>query len=194
MRKIISLEEKDNKTKRNQLIIGGVLILIMIFSTVGYALGDKEDKEEDKKEYNGIEFIKDSSGYWYFEIQGQQFTIINNPENISKISFLSYLTLNNYLNKPLYFIGDIGEGSSEISRNLIERFVLRVQQACLEKENCTGNFPVKNCSSDNLIVFKEVLNNETERMYQEEKCVFIFAKSENQSKYADKFLFKLLGI
>jgi len=200
MRKIISKEEKDKKTRRNQLIIGGILILIMIFGYGAISLNNKGDTtEEDRIKYNGIDFIKDNSGYWYFEIQGQQFIIINNPENISKINFLSILNLNDYSNKPLYFVGDIGEGSSEISRNLIDRFVLRIQQACLDEKECKGNFPIKNCSSDNIIIFKEISgneteDNETETMYQEENCVFIFAQYENQSKYADKFLFNLLGI
>jgi len=200
MRKIISKEEKDKKTRRNQLLIGGILILIMLFGYGAISLNNKEDTtEEDRIKYNGIDFIKDNSGYWNFAIQGQQFIIINNPENISKINFLSTLNLNYYSNKPLYFVGDIGEGSSEISRNLANRFVLRIQQACLEEKECKGNFPIKNCSSDNMIIFKEISNNETENnvtetMYQEENCVFIFSKYENQSKYADKFLLKLLGI
>jgi hypothetical protein len=200
MRKIISKEEKDKKTRRNQLLIGGILILIMLFGYGAISLNNKSDTtEEDRIKYNGIDFIKDNSGYWNFAIQGQQFIIINNPENISKINFLSTLNLNYYSNKPLYFVGDIGEGSSEISRNLANRFVLRIQQACLDEKECKGNFPIKNCSSDNMIIFKEISNNETENnvtetMYQEENCVFIFSKYENQSKYADKFLFKLLGI
>jgi len=195
MRRIITKEEKDKKTRRNQLIIGGILILIMIFSTVGYALSDRGDEtEEDRIKYNGIDFIKDNSGYWNFEVQGKQFIILNNPENISRINFISTLNINSYSGKPLYFVGDIGEGSSEISRNLGDRFVLRIQQACLSKENCEGNFPVKNCSSDNLIIFRETSDNETETIYQEENCVFIFSKYENQSKYADKLLLKLLGI
>lgn len=195
MRKIISKEEKDKKIRRNQLIIGGILILIMIFGYGAISLNNKGDTtEEDRIKYNGIDFIKDNSGYWNFAIQGQQFIIINNPENISKINFLSTLNLNYYSNKPLYFVGDIGEGSSEISRNLVDRFVLRIQQACLDEKECKGNFPIKNCSNENIIIFKEALNNETETMYQEENCVFIFAQYENQSKYADKFLFNLLGI
>ena len=174
--------------------------MIMLFGYGAISLNNKEDTtEEDRIKYNGIDFIKDNSGYWNFAIQGQQFIIINNPENISKINFLSTLNLNYYSNKPLYFVGDIGEGSSEISRNLANRFVLRIQQACLEEKECKGNFPIKNCSSDNMIIFKEISNNETENnvtetMYQEENCVFIFSKYENQSKYADKFLLKLLGI
>jgi len=201
MRKIISKQEKDKKTKRNQLIIGGALILIMIFSTLGYALSGRGDDKtkENKIDYNGIEFIKDNSEYWYFKIQEQQFITRNNPEEISDINFLSYLTLNDYSNKPLYFVGDIGEGSSEIARNLIDRYVLRIQQACLDKEDCEGNFPIKNCSVDNLIIFKEILNNKTESkemetMYQEENCVFIYSQYKNQTKYADKFLFSLLEI
>lgn len=200
MRKIISKQERDKKTRRNQLIIGGILILIMVFSTVGYALSGRGDETNaDKTEYNGIEFVRDNSGYWYFEIQDQQFIIINNPKNISEINFLNTLSINDYSNKPLYFVGDIGEGSSEIARNLADRFVLRIQQACLDEEDCEGNFPIKNCSIDNIIIFNEISDNETENnkkeiMYQEENCIFIFSEYENQSKYADKFLFKLLGI
>jgi hypothetical protein len=195
MRRIISKGEKNKKTKRNQWILGGILILIMAFSTVGYALTGRGDEESNNKiEYKGIEFIQDNSGYWNFVIQGQQFIILNNPKNISEINFLSTLNLGSYSNKPLYFVGDIGQWSSEISRNLAERFVLRIQQACLDEDNCVGDFPIKNCSEDNLIIFNEILNNETETMYQEENCVFIYSQYENQSKYADKFLFSLLGI
>jgi hypothetical protein len=216
MRRIISKSEKNKKTKRTQWILGGILILLMAFSTLGYALSGRGDEESNNKivEYKGIEFIQDNSGYWYFVIQGQQFIILNNPENISEINFLSTLTFGAYSNKPLYFVGDLGEGSSEISRNLADRFVLRIQQACLDEEDCEGNFPIKNCSSDNIIIFKEILNNKTEdkeieenktkineieeneieMIYQEENCVFIYSQYENQSKYADKFLFTLLGI
>lgn len=174
--------------------------MIMVFSTVGYALSGRGDETNaDKTEYNGIEFVRDNSGYWYFEIQDQQFIIINNPKNISEINFLNTLSINDYSNKPLYFVGDIGEGSSEIARNLADRFVLRIQQACLDEEDCEGNFPIKNCSIDNIIIFNEISDNETENnkkeiMYQEENCIFIFSEYENQSKYADRLLFSLLGI
>lgn len=195
MEKIMTREEKDKKTRRNQLFIGGFLILIMIFSSVGYALNDKGDETTiDKTTYDGIDFIRDTSGYWNSVIQGQQFITRYNPKEINNINFLSTLRLVSYSNKPLYFVGNIGEGSSEISRNLDERIVLRIQQACLNEKDCIGNFPIKSCSIDNLIVFNEISNNETESMYQKENCVFISSVYENQTKYADKFLFNLLGI
>ncbi|MFA7708367.1 MAG: hypothetical protein WCX73_05440 [Candidatus Pacearchaeota archaeon] len=195
MRKLITREEKDKKTKRNQLIAGGFLILLMIFSSLGYAFSSKgEESITNKVNYNEIEFTLDNSGYWNSVIQGKEFITKHNPEEIKDILFLTNLKISSYVDKPLYFVGDLGEGSSEISRNLAERFVLRIQQACLSEKDCISNFPIKNCSSDNIIIFKEISNNGTESIYQEENCVYIYAGYENQTRYADKLLFSLLNI
>lgn len=191
MRSIIN--RKDD-SKRNQLILGIFLIIIMLFSTLGYALLGRTDKtEKNKIEYNGIEFIQDNSGYWYSTIQGYEFITQYNPKEIEDIQFFGFSDINNYANKPLYFVGDLGEPSSEIIRNLANRFVLRIQEACLD-EGCESDLPIKNCSKDNVIVINEVLENDVENMYQEGGCVFITAGFANQTRYADKFLFDLLGI
>jgi hypothetical protein len=166
----------------------------MVFSPIAYAVfGRSDDSENSKIEYNGIEFIQDSSGYWYSEIKGYEFITQYNPEEISEISFPNSLNINNYANKPLYFVGNLSDGASEIDRNLRERFVLRTWGACLD-ENCGKDLPVKNCSIDNIIVINEILENGEESIYQEENCVFIYANRANQTKYADKFLFELNGI
>ncbi len=166
----------------------------MVSSILGYALLGRSGENENKKiEYKGIEFIQDNSGYWYFETQGYQFTTKYNPEETNEISFSNSLNPNNYANKPLYFSRDIGEGASEIDRNLRERFVSRTWGACLD-ENCSEDLPIKNCSIDNIIVINELKDGQEENIYQEENCVFIFSSFENQTKYADKFLFEFLGI
>ena len=189
-----SLVHKKDNTKRNQIILGVFLIVILGFSTIGYALGGRNDEEDNEKiEYNGIEFVQDNSGYWYSTIQGYEFITQYNPEETEGIVFFNSLSINNYANKPLYFAGEIGDGSSEIARNLAERFVLRINPACLD-ENCEGDIPTKNCSIDNIIVINNVPEEGLETMYQEENCIFIIADSVNQTKYADKFLFELLGV
>lgn len=190
-----SLVHKKDNTKRNQIILGVFLIVILGFSTVGYALGSRSDKEDNKKiEYNGVEFIQDNVGYWYSVIQGNEFITKYNPQETEDIIFFSSLNLNTYANKPLYFVGEIGDGSSEIGRNLAERFVLRIQEACLDEEGCEGDLPIKNCSIDNIISFEQVPENGLETIYQEENCIFIIASSQNQTRYTDKFLFEILGI
>jgi len=192
MRKILTQEKKDKKTRRNQLIIGAILIGVMIFGTLGYAFSGREDQNAEKIDYNGVRFVKDSSEYWSFNIQGYDFITKYNPEEIENITFVSYSSINSYINKPLYIVSNFNEPNFEISRNL-NTCVLRVQNACIPKDNCTGNLPIKNCSADNIVVIYES-KNESESIYQEGNCVFIIADPINQIKYADAFLFKVLGV
>jgi len=197
MKKIITRSEQDKKRKKNQFIIGIILIALMLFSTLGYALsGNSEDNTNSKKiEYKGIEFLQDNSGYWHFNVQGYDFVTKYNPEEVKDVSFFNYLTLQNYANKPLYFVGDYQEPIYEISRN-INPFVARFNNACLDEENCKGNFPVKNCSEDNIIIIQEIdYDSESEvkeNILQQDNCIFITANLGNQTKYADALLFKLL--
>lgn len=200
MRRIITKTQQNKKTKRNQLIIGLLLIGLMLFSVIGYALSGRGTEEDLKKiEHQGIEFVQDNSGYWSFNVQGQNFLTKYNPEETEKISFSSDLNIADYSNKPLYFVGIFQEPNFEINRNL-NSLVLRVQEACLSKKECENDLPVKNCSIDNIIIIKELEidledeGEEKENIYQQENCVFITASLGNQTKYADKFLFNVLGI
>lgn len=193
MRKIISREEKDKKRRRSQLIIGIILIGIMVLGTAGYAFSDKENTSSEKIEYNNIEFVKNND-YWNFNLNGNNFITKYNPKETENISFLSYSSINNYANKPLYLISDFNEPNYEISRNL-NPFVLRIQNACISEDNCAENFPIKNCSEDNVIIIKELKTEDVkENIYQQENCIFITASPENQTRYVDAFLFKTLGI
>ena len=139
MRKIITRTQQNKKDKRNQLIIGLLLIILMIFSVVGYSLNGRESAGDIKKiKYNGVEFLQDNSEYWHFNIQGENFITKYNPEETENILFSSDLTLNDYLNKPLYFVGIFQEPNYEIAKNL-NSFVLRTQEACLSKKDCKNN-------------------------------------------------------
>lgn len=191
MRRIITRTQQDKTTKRNHLIMGLLLIGLMLFSVIGYALSGRGAEEDfEKIEYNGIEFIQDNSGYWNFKIQGQNFMTKYNPEETEEISFSSDLDVADYLNKPLYFVGIFQEPSFEINRNL-NSLALRVQEACLSKKDCENDLPIKDCSVDNIIVINE---GDDENIYQDENCIFITASLGNQTKYADKFLFNILGV
>ena len=50
-----------------------------------------------------------------------------------------------------------------------------------------------NLSSDNIIVVKDAVD-DIEKIYNEENCIFIETNYANQSRYADRFLFSILGI
>ncbi|MDD5193440.1 MAG: hypothetical protein PHF67_02535 [Candidatus Nanoarchaeia archaeon] len=196
IKNIITREEQSKKTKRNQLIIGIILILLMTLSTVGYALstGNSNENSADKIKYNGVNFVKNSE-YWYFTLNGQEFATRYNPLEVKNASLgLVYLKLADYSNEPLYFVGDFPDASYELKRNLYP-FALRIQDACITGVNCSmENLPIKDCYSDNIIILKEPIKGDKERINQENKCLFINANLENQTIYADAFLFKILGI
>jgi hypothetical protein len=193
MKKLLTKKQQQKRDHRNQLIVGILLISLMLFSTVGYALGGKGTEDKNSKvEYKDITFTK-NSGYWSFNYQGTNFNTLYNPTELQNIPVLTPTTLQSYSQLPLYFVGDLGEPASELARNL-NSLVLRINNACLPNTNCTNDYPIKNISTDNIIIIQEPIEDQTENIYQQEKAIFITASYTNQTKFADALLFKILGI
>ncbi len=193
MRKIITKEEIEKKETRNKTIVGVVLVLIMITSTLAYSFfsGDPEVKRE-KINYNGIEFIEQENGLWKFELQGTEFNTQYTPQETQNITSIIFRGPGDYRGKTLFFIGE-GPGRREIEVNMIGKMVPRAQDGCIieYEEECKDNTPIKECSSDNLVIIEE--SNET-KLIQDENCIFIKSPYQEQARVADAFLFKVLGI
>ena len=190
VRKIISKEEYEKKRKRNQLIVGFILIGVMVFGTLGYAFESNNDDAStstNKIDYNGFEFVKQND-YWTTEIEGTEFIFKYNPEQVNGTNG-KFNSLSKYSQKPLYIYSENEMASFEVVRN-VQPFVQRVQKACFEQKNCGNDLPLKNCTN-NFIIIKE---SESEKIEQKENCVFIEGKKEELTKLSDEFLFKILGI
>jgi hypothetical protein len=191
MRKIISKENEGKKRKRNQLIVGGILILVMILSTIGYSLNSNNSNgDSNRLIYNNIEFTQ-TSGVWNANFENYQFSFKNNPNEVGKVNS-SLNLLNSYQDKPLYIYSEDSNSETEIYRNLFyqNKIALRVQEACPESETCTGDVPSKTCS-DNFIIIKQSNSSSIE---QDKNCVFIEGKSDDLIKLSDSFLYKITGI
>jgi hypothetical protein len=191
MRKILG--KKDN-SKQNQLILGVGLIILMLFSVLGYALGGKSNNTSGRNiEYNGIKFTQDNSGYWNFELNGNEFLTKYHPGEIQDIEFKGKMVLIDFNGDPVYFVGDSQEPIAELARNL-EKFVLRIQNACINEEDCEGDLPIKNCFENNIIIIKEPGLDEFESISQQGNCIYITASYINQTRYADQFIYSILEI
>ncbi len=190
MRKIISKESEQKKTRRNQFLVGGILILVMFASLLGYAFNKEQGDSTEKIIHNGFTFTKES-GFWNLKIESLLFSFRHSPKE-AEIITAALNPLGNYKDKPLYVYSENPEATSEIYRNLFyqNRIVLRMQDACLEEKDCTGNVPLKNCT-DNFVIIKE---SPTIRIAQEDKCVFIEGNQANLTRLSDSFLFKLIGV
>jgi hypothetical protein len=193
MKKILTREQEAKKTRRNQLVIGIILVGLMLLSTAGYAIGnDRSDTNTASQiDYKGVTFVRNGD-YWNFNFKDQNFITQYNPEEVKDINVFVQSSLNDYFSKPLYFVTESGQLEMELAVNL-KNSVLRIQSACISEKNCENNLPVKNCSLDNVIIVKEALN-QTESIYQDRKCIFITAEYTNLTKYEDAFLFKILEI
>ncbi len=191
MRKIRTEAETNRKRKRNQILIGTVMIGLLVFSTLGYSLMSNDKDEEDfaVNEY-GIDFFREN-GFWKVVLGEDVFGFQNLPSEVSDINVNISLNLGMYSGQPLYFVNP-DMGASEVLNN-IGRYVLRYQEACLALEDgengssCEGDLPTKDCKS-NLIIFEG--GSET-KVYQDENCIYIVG---DEIMGADAFLYKLLGI
>ena len=188
MRKITSEKDLEKKRKRNQLIVGLVLIGVMVFGTLGYAFqGNEKESDTNKISYNGFEFVNQNN-FWVTKIGESEFIFKYNPNQVDKIEG-KFETIDNYYQKPLYIYSENDEASLEIIRNT-NSVVQRIQKACFEEKDCNNNLPLKTCE-DNLIIIKL---GTTSKIEQKNNCVFIEGSKEELTKLSDGFLFKILGI
>ncbi len=187
MKRLKSKGSEAKKQKRNQVIIGVILIIVMFGSVFAVIVGSFGNKENSKVDYNSFEFFKQSN-FWILEIGDFDFIFKYNPNEIQEIE-TEVKFLNNYYGKPLYISSENSEATYEIASNL-EQVTLRMQNACLDEEDCEDDLPLKTCD-DNFIIIEE--KNET-NILQDNNCVFIQGPQENLTMISDEFLFHILGV
>lgn len=185
IRRLKPQAEVADKRRKNQIIAGVIMIVLMLFSTAGYAfLNNKsEDSGSGVQKYGQYRFARYGEE-WNLNMAGQNFYFQYLPGETENVSISGSYSLANYSNKPLYFVNSNG-ATQEILAN-IGQYVLRYQEACLSGTNCT-NLPIKSCD-DNLIVFVDSNEN---KVYSDKNCVYI---SGEYIKTADAFIYRLFGI
>ena len=185
MRKLETKQVIEKKQKKNQIILGTILIFLLVVSTAGYSIMNSQSQKNSFVEENGIRFYS-SNGLWIIELGEVQFTFQNLPSEISDIQVEINSTLADYYDSAIYLQG-VPRGASEILAN-INNFILRSQEACTNKESCSGDLPVKTCD-DNVFIFIE--NSNETKVGQDKNCIYIYGDS---IRGADAFLYKILGI
>ena len=214
MRKIKSMADIEKARRRNNIILGIIMIFLLTASSLGYSLMSADNNEKNIVSENGFDFVRDG-GMWKLAIDDARagvsseedkiFVFQNLPSEVDDINVNVTAQLGMYSGQPVYFVNP-GEGVNEILSN-IGSYVLRYQEACLRRDSvtddldnltsglnesandmiCEGDLPVKDCGS-NLIVFEA--GNET-RVYSEGNCVFIVGDVVRGS---DAFLYRILGV
>jgi hypothetical protein len=192
MKKIQTASTRAKKQKRNQTIVGVVLVLLMVGSAFGVMIDSFGNKNsDDRLVYEGVEFIRQNN-FWFAEKKGFNLILKHVPSGSSQDTGLNLLT--NYYSKPLYIYTEDKEAEAEIYRNLFyyNSVAQRVQSACPEDSlnistTCEEEWPTKDCE-ENLII---IIEGEEFSISQNKNCVVIQGARENLTQITDEFLFGL---
>lgn len=189
-RSISSLEKDKDKTKKNQRILGIVLIVVMFGSVFGVIVGSFNSDKEEQLKYKNYDLIK-NNGIYELRVGQSSFYFSKNPNELSRNYDVNVTKLiTNYVSTTLYVDTNDYYAAQEIQNNL-EPYVVRIQPACISEDSCPSNeLPIKTCD-ENVIIIRE---SEENKIYEDNKCVFIEGKSENLSELVDIFILKILGL
>ena len=121
MRRLVSKEEEEKKRKRNQTILVVFLALIMVLSTIGFAIQGNSDSStganENEIEYNGYKFIN-QNGLWVLDNENFiNFVFRYTPREVPDMGF-GIKPVGNYQGKPAYVYSEDSEAEIEIAVNL----------------------------------------------------------------------------
>jgi len=200
IRKIEMKEEREKRETKNKRTISIILALVLLLSTAGYFVSEMFQEKRNTLVFSGLEFRQTEHGTWQFSYGGISYETMYNPGEVKNISDLVSESLgkkvSDYYNQPLYISAEPIEelpqmAVQELLTNL-GKVVSRSNYACLD-ENCSQNYPIKNCSTDNIIIFKKSSVNSS-IIKENEKCVIIEYAEGEQEKTADAFLFKIMDI
>ncbi len=179
MKKITSKEKLEKAEVRKKWLVGGLLIFLMFFSTLGYSLinSDLFAGNQEKENY------ENKNDYFRYELNGLEFNFLNSYEKVKNIEVSTNKSLEDYYESEL-FLDSKEEDIAFYIRANFNQVVTRIQDACYGK--CEKNLPEKTCE-DNLIIFEK---SNYQRVYQEKNCIFIYGNSES----VDAFFYRLLRL
>ena len=210
MRQITSKSIERKKSKRNRLIVGGILVVVLLVITLGFAFqgghtgisggGDVSGAIEDiSLIYNGLTFtFSNQHGRWLVSQKGFTLGFIHSPTETRRTLEATNFTFSNdsfnrfgsYQTKPLYISSENTGARDEVMVNLGQLTPRPPQEACIEESGCPEDFPIKTCE-DNFIIIQE--SGDTS-ITQQQNCVFIEGREQDLIKLVDAFLLKVFEI
>jgi uncharacterized protein YpmB len=203
IRKIETQTDRQTKQRRLNIILGIIIVALMIFSTLGYAILGNGSSESEKK-YGNYKFIQTATGW---QVTLKDFNNKNLITNYLPGEVLNYTGTGAdtyyYSGRTVYVVvasQQEAQSTSEILVN-INDLVSRIQFACsYDNENSSfcqeSNLPLKDCSdsgSDTTII--KVDSNSTKSSYSYEGgCLILKGQGSDFIKMSDNFLFRMFKV
>jgi len=176
MRKIDNWRNIEEKRKKRNKAFTFFLLGMLVLSSIGYAFFSSPNERSNNS--------GNANGNYVIQFGEQTHYLSNSPQDVKDVKISITKKLADYAGNVVYVSIESPIIRDEISSN-IGRYVSRLQDACYG--NCSdSNLVEKDCNSDLIIWLKK----ENNRVYQDNKCIFI----EGDLKSVDAFLYKIFGI
>lgn len=161
------------------------MMVLLTFSSLGYALLDRNKEDVKTENYQGLKF-QYTNGFWTTVINQKTFYFSQMPYALKNVTSNGSFSLSDYENKKIYFVNyNPAAQSILIAMNGV---VSNYQEACLDGVVCNNlDLPVKGCS-DNVIIFSE--GSETSVM-KKQNCIYLTGSFYEAS---DVLVYKLLNL
>jgi hypothetical protein len=187
MRKIETQTDKDKKKKRNNLIVGLIMVVLIGLSSLGYAIMSRTDSTSTQPvKYGNLEFVKNND-MWITTINSKVYYFYNLPTDVENISIEGTYSLGDYSDKTAYFVN--ANQAAQTLDETLKSIVIRSQDACLQNATCANNeLPIKDCSN-NVFIF-DASKTET-KVYKKDNCIFL---EGNSFLAVDKLIYRFFNI
>ena len=187
MKRIETESEREKRKHRNNLIVGIVLIVLIGFSSLGYAIMSKTESQVTKPvKYGNLEFTM-SNDMWVSVINSKAYYFSNLPEEVENVSVSGEIKLDDFYGKPVYYV-NLNSAANTLNY-LLNEVSERMQEACLVNESCSNEeLPVKTCE-DNVIIFYP--DKSETKIYKIDNCIFL---EGNSFQAIDKLIYRMLNI
>lgn len=177
-------EEIEVKSKRRGRLLAGLMLLILLGSTAGYAfLADDSDQQSTAGTVQNQEGLL-PNGRWSAKIGDQFIEFEHSPAETAAVDLSITKTLQHYAGQRVYVDAESDSAGGELGATL-GRYAY-ILPACYG--SCTKDLPEVNCTgTSEVIVWKRAEDN---RVYEEDKCVFI----EGDLRGVDAFVYRVMGV
>ena len=178
--------------KKTQIFVAIFILLIMIFSAIGFVYTNPDNANQNSLDYKGFKFVLNQNNQYQIDINDNSFIFDYNPNDLSNIDIPEF----NLVGDKYYILVNYSDVDNNLEYNLgklgytLNLLGVRPVLACDNEQNCEENLPVKDCSSNSFYFVKGSLN----KVYLDNKCIVIEGDTIGMSRSVDKINLKLINV
>ncbi|HLC54765.1 MAG TPA: hypothetical protein VJK07_04040 [Candidatus Nanoarchaeia archaeon] len=179
MKAIQTAEQRESSRKRRTQVMGIVLVVLMLGSTIGYAFS--LFFSSTSPDTAAPQILPPTNQPITINHNGLSFQLLSVQDDIAGIPVNITVRISDYVNFPVFIAAEEVSANQELTA-VIGRYASRIQQACYGP--CAQqDLPEKECD-ENLIVVNASTSNS---IFQQERCIFI----QGDIRAVDAFLYNL---